>query len=99
MGSHVVIPEKQFTKARGINLGNAGEIQNDVVATHFYCSQDPPLDSCGGGKIKLTSKGKDFCVVLLMFRILKHRTYLPVMKGMYVLVNPFLPWGTIHQKE
>ena len=43
MRSHVVIPEKQFTQAGRINLGDAGEVQDDVVTARFLSRQDPRL--------------------------------------------------------
>jgi len=82
MGSHVVIPEKQFTEARRINLGDAGEVQYDVVTARFLSRQNPGLDACGGVTAKLANKGEDFgLVVLILFPNLKHKVYLRVMKG------------------
>ena len=87
MGSHVVIPEKQFSQAGRINFGDAGEVQYDVVTTRFLSRQDPGLDACGGFTIELTSEPEDFCLVLVLFTDLKHRTYLRVMKGVSLLFH------------
>ncbi len=87
MGSHVVIPEKQFSQAGRINFGDAGEIQYDVVTARFLSRQDSRLDSGGGVTIKLTSEGEDFCLMLVLFTNLKHRNYLRVMKGVLLFHN------------
>jgi hypothetical protein len=80
-GAHALIPEKKFSQIRRINLGDAGEVQYDVVAVRFLGRQDPGLDACGGITSIFTREGEDFGVVLLVFANLKHRTYLRVMKG------------------
>ncbi len=56
MGLHVVIPEKQFTEAGRINLGNAGEVQYDVMTARFLGRQDARLDASGGVTTKLTER-------------------------------------------
>ncbi len=76
-----MVPEKQFSKARRVNLCDAGEIQDDVVTARFFGRQDPRLDACGGGATKLAGKSDDFCVLLVLFTNLKHGIYLRVMKG------------------
>ena len=93
MGSHVVIPEKQFTEAGRINLGNAGEVQYDVMTARFLGRQDARLDASGGVATKLTDEGEDFCLVLVLFTNLKDRTYLRVMRRDAVMftLNPLAP--------
>ena len=80
-----MVPEKQFPETGRINLGDAGEVQYDVVTARFLGRQDTRLDACGGVTIKLTSEGEDFCLVLVLFTNLKHRTYLRVMKRSVVI--------------
>ena len=35
VGAHVVIPEEQLSQARRINLGDAREVQNNVLGTYL----------------------------------------------------------------
>jgi len=84
MGSHVVVPEKQFTEAGRIYLGDTGEIQYDVVTARFLSRQDPRLDACGGVTAKLAGEGEDCSLVMLLFTNLKHRTYLRIMKEVLI---------------
>jgi hypothetical protein len=82
-----VIPEKQFSKASRINFIDTGEVQYYVVTTRFLSRQDSRLNACGGVTVKLASEGDDFCLVLVLFTNLKHRTYLRVMKGVSLLFH------------
>jgi hypothetical protein len=78
---HVVIPGKQSLETGRINLGDAGEIQNDVVTACFLSRQNQDLDAWRGSTTILSSQGKDFRGVMLLFPNLKHRTYLLAKKG------------------
>ncbi len=84
--SHIVVPEKQFSQARRVNICDAGEIQNDVVTARFFGRQDPRLDACGGVTPKLTGKSDDFRLLRVLFTNLKHRIYLRAMKGVAMRV-------------
>jgi hypothetical protein len=67
-----VVPVQQFPDAPWINLCQAGEIENDMLTTHFLGSQDSSLDAYSGVMSKMASKGEDFRAVMLLFTNLKH---------------------------
>ena len=75
-GPHIVVPEKQCIEALGINLGDAGEIQYDVVIGRLLNGQNQDLDAWCGPTTKFSGEFEDFRVVILLFTYLKHRTYL-----------------------
>ena len=84
-GAHVVVPEKQCIETLGINLRDAGEIQNDVGIARFLGCQYQDLDACRRPTTKLSSECEDFCVVVVLFMYLKHRTYLLVWRKSVIL--------------
>ena len=79
-----MVPEKQFPETGRINLGDAGEIQYDVVAARFFRrQQNQDLDAGKCPTTKLSSEGEDFRLKMASFMYLKHGAYLRVRKEVW----------------